>query len=61
MNKTYKKYILITGMLALIAVPLILMLHLFPVNAPWTYLILIIIILTLIAAFYDLKKIFSRK
>ena len=60
-NKTYKRYVLIIGLLVLIAVPLVLMLHLIPVNGLWFYVIIIIIILTLIAAFHDLKKIFRRK
>ena len=58
---TYKKYLLIIGLLVFIAVPLLLMLHLIPVNGLWYYVIIIIIILTLIAAFHDLKKIFRRK
>ena len=49
------------GLLILIALPLILLLYLRPVNELWFYIIIVIIIFTLIAAFYDLKKIFSRK
>ncbi len=60
-KKSFGYYLLMLGLLILIALPLILLLYLSPVNELWFYIIIVIIIFTLIAAFYDLKKIFSRK
>ncbi len=56
--KPLRHYIMIAGLLMLICFPLLIFMHILPLQGYAFYIFVLILIFTVVAGYHDLKKIF---